>query len=240
MLKRAALALATMGMAAVTCMPASAATQTGAVQMKWNVSATAAMTLATNYSGTGAQGTGANALQPSIAGTCTNAAAETAFTMTFGALTPSATAEVACNYQKAVAATVTTNDSLGYKVEEWLASTATAGVQFCAFPNNAGAATTAAPSSSQATAPAAIAAGACATGGTILPAGTLVSAGTAGNPGTAGLITSTAPGTPYTWASTAAVAAGLVYGQDIQLNLAPNQGSSAADTSYIIVSLIPN
>lgn len=242
MFKRAALALVGLGMAAVTCAPVSAATQTGSVQMKWSVAATATMTLVTNYTSgvAAAQGTGANSLQPSPAGTCANQAAETAFTMTFGALTPSATTAVGCNYQRAVAATVTTNDSLGYKVTEFLDQTPTAGITFCAFPNNSGAATVNAPASLQASAPAAYTAGACATGGTALVPGTGASGTGGGNPGTTGIRTATTPATPYTWASTAAVAANLVYGEDIQLNLAANQASTAADTSYIIISLIPN
>lgn len=241
MFRRGALALVGLGMAAVTCAPVSAATQSGSVQMKWNVAATATMALVTNYTAgiAAAQGTGANSLQPSGAGVCASQTAETAFTMTFGALTPLATAQVGCNYQRAVAATVTTNDSLGYKVTEFLDQAPTAGITFCQYPNNAGAATTTAPASSQTTAPVAYTS-ACSTGGTALVAGTAASGTGGGNPGTVGIRTATTPATPYTWASTTATASNLVYGEDIQINLGANQASSTADTSYIIVSLIPN
>jgi hypothetical protein len=223
-------------------MPASAANQTGSVQMKWNVAATATMTLVTNYTAgsPAAQGLGANSLLPSVAATtCTSQSAETAFTLTFGALTPSSTAEVGCTYQRAIAATVTTNDSSGYKIQEWLDQAPTAGIQFCAIPNNTGVATVNAPASVTSGNPAATA-NSCPNSGTVLVAGTAASGSGGGNPGTAGIRTATAPGSPYTWASTAAVAANLVYGEDIQIGLAANQASSASDTSYVIISLIPN
>jgi hypothetical protein len=242
MFKRAALALVGLGMAAATCAPVSAGTPVpGAVQMKWSVAATASMTLVTNYTAgvAAAQGVGANSLQPSAAGVCANQASETAFTMTFGAITPAVAAGVGCNYQRAVAATVTTNDSLGYTISEYLDQAPTAGVTFCAFKNNPGAATTNAPASVNAAAPAAFAAGACAAGGTALVAGTGAAGANPGNPGAAGLRTATAPGVPFTWASTATTAANLVYGEDIQLNVAANQASAAADTSFIIISLLP-
>jgi hypothetical protein len=242
MFKRATLALVGLGMAAATCAPASAASQSGAVQMKWSVAATASMTLVTNYTAgvAAAQGVGANSLQPSAAGVCANQASETAFTMTFGAITPAVAAGVGCNYQRAVAATVTTNDSLGYVITEFLDQAPTAGITFCAFKNNVGVATANAPASVNGAAPAAFTAGACAAGGTALVAGSAASGAGGGNPGTAGIRTATAPGAPFTWASTAVVAANLVYGEDIQINAAANQASIAADTSYIIITLTPN
>ncbi|GAC1426922.1 MAG: hypothetical protein NVSMB5_21600 [Candidatus Velthaea sp.] len=237
-MKRAASAVVALGMAAMVSTPAFAASQTGAVQMKWNVAATASLNLATNYSATGLQQTTANSLQPSAAGVCASQAAETAFTMTFGPLTPSATTAVGCNYQKAVSATVVTNDSLGYKIQEWLDQAPTAGVQFCAFTN--GSSATAGPASVNTVAPAAIAGSTCAAGGALLPAGSAAAGTAPGNPGTASLRTSTAPATPYTWASTTAATANTIWGEDVQLNLAANQASNTSDTSFIIISLIPN
>ncbi|MFN2462056.1 MAG: hypothetical protein ABR591_15485 [Candidatus Velthaea sp.] len=222
--------------------PAFAANPTGAVKMTWNVAATATMTLATNYTtaANAPQSLGATSLQGSPAATCASGASETALNLTFGALSGSTTVETACNYQRAVSALVVTNDALGYKVQEWLDTAPTAGIQFCAFPN--GSSATVGPASSNATAPAAIAAGACATGGSLLPAGSAPTGAGAGQPGTAGIRNSTAPATPFTWANVAAgpPAAQTIYGEDIQINLAPNQASSTADSSYIIISLIPN
>jgi len=229
-------------MTAALAMPASAATQEGAVQYKWNVAATATMTLVTNYTSgaPAAQGLGANTLLASPAGTCTSGTSETAFTLTFGQLTPQSAAEASCTYKDAVAATITTNDSSGYKVQEWLDQAPTTGIQFCAFPNNTGVATLNAPASVDSTAPAAISGTTCATGGNLLPAGTSPTGSGPGNPGTAGIRASTAPTTPYTWVSTTTTAASLVYGEDIQINLAANQAASTTDTSYTIISLVLN
>jgi hypothetical protein len=238
--KRAASALVVLGLTAVTIAPSFAATQQGAVEAKWNVAATASMVLATNYvAATGVQSLGANNLQPSPAGTCTAATTETALTMTYGPLTPSATAEVACNYQRAVLATVITNDSLGYKIVEYEEAAPTTGITFCAFPNGS-TASGAGPVSSQATAPTPYTGSACATGGTALIAGTggAVNSG-AQQPG-ANPATATAPASPYNWVSATSASAGTAYGQDLQINLAANQASSASDQTYIIIELVPN
>jgi hypothetical protein len=231
--KRAALALVALGLTTFSVAPAFAASPQGAVQMKWNVAATAQLTLATNYVvATGLQSLGANNLQGSPAATCTSAVAETALTMTFGALTASSTLATACNYQRAVLANVVTNDSLGYKLNEWLDQAPTAGITFGAYTNGFAVAP-AAPASVNAVAPAP-------GGGSILPAGSAPSGAGPGQPGTAGIRTATAPGLPYVWASTAAATAGTNWGEDIQINLSANQASSAADTSYIIIQLVPN
>jgi len=221
--------------------PAFAANPQGAVQMKWNVAASATMTLATNYTtATGLQSLGANNLQGSPAATCTSQTSETALTMTYGQLTGSSSAETACNYQRAVLANVVTNDSLGYKLEEFLEAAPTAGIQFCIF-NNSSAAVGAGPASVNATAPAPISGSTCAGSGVLAVPGTGGSVGTgAGQPGTAGIATATAPGSPFVWASTAAATAGINWGEDLQINIAANQASSASDTDYMIVLLIPN
>jgi len=237
--KRAATALVALGLTAVTIAPSFAANQQGAVEAKWNVAATASMTLATNYvATTGLQSLLANSLQPNPAGTCASATSETALTMTFGQLTPSATAEVACNYQRAILASVVTNDSLGYKIIEYEEAAPTAGITFCAFPNGF-AATGAGPASSQATAPAPYTGTACATGGTALIAGSSGAInGGAQQPG-ANPATANAPGSPFDWVSASTATAGTDYGQDLQINLAANQASSASDQTYIIIELMP-
>lgn len=230
-------------MTTFTVAPAFAASPQGAVQMKWNVAATASLTLATNYvAATGLQSLGANSLQGSPAATCTSAASETALTMTYGQLTGSSTVETACNYQRAVEAQVVTNDSLGYKLTEFLEAAPTAGIQFCIFTNGNTANLTSGPASSNATAPAPINAGTCAGSGVLAVPGTGGSVGSgAGQAGTAGIATATSPGaSAFTWASTAAATAGTSWGEDLQINLAANQASSVADTQYMIVLLVPN
>jgi hypothetical protein len=240
-MKRVAYALVALGLTTFTVAPAFAASPQGAVQMKWNVAATASLTLATNYTtAAGAQSLGANTLQGSpTAGVCTSASSETALTMTFGALNASPTVETACNYQRAVLANVITNDSSGYKINEWLDQAPTTGIQFCAFPNGSTAAG-AGPASVNTSAPAAISGSTCAGSGALLPAGSAATGTGPGQPGTAGIRSSTAPGTPYNWVSATTSTAGLNYGQDIQINLSANQASSTTDTSYIIIQLVPN
>jgi len=235
-----------MGLSALTIVPAFASTTLeGAVEAKWNVAATASLTLATNYSTTtGLQSLGANTLSGSPAGTCANAGSETALTMTFGPLTPSATAEVACDYERAILANVITNDSLGFKINEYLEAAPTAGITFCAFPNGSDPTGTAPASIFAASAaPTPYTGTACATGGTPLVAGTggAVNGGAAqpapaGNPATA-----TIPGAGnFVWVSATAATSGTNYGQDLQINLAANQASSTADQSYIIIQLVTN
>jgi hypothetical protein len=218
-----------MGLSALTIVPAFASTTLeGAVEAKWNVAATASLTLATNYSTTtGLQSLGANTLSGSPAGTCANAGSETALTMTFGPLTPSATAEVACDYERAILANVITNDSLGFKINEYLEAAPTAGITFCAFPNGSDPTGTA-PASifASSAAPTPYTGTACATGGTPLVAGT----GGAVNGGAGNFV----------WVSATAATSGTNYGQDLQINLAANQASSTADQSYIIIQLVTN
>jgi hypothetical protein len=237
--KRAAKALVALGLTAITIAPSFAATQEGAVKATWNVAATASLTLATNYvTTTGLQGTATQSVQPSVAGTCAAVGSETALNLSYGQLTPSATVAVGCNYQRAVLASVITNDSLGYKVEEYEEALPTTGITFCAFPNGS-TATGAGPASSQSSAPAAYS-GACASGGTALIAGTAGAPNNgAGQPGT-NPANATAPASPYDWVSATAATAGTNYGQDLQINLAANQASSASDFTYIIIELIPN
>jgi hypothetical protein len=240
--KRAASVLAALGLATLAVAPASAATTSGAVKMTWNVSVAATLNLTTNYAvTTGAQGLGANVLQGAPAATCTSGTSEAAFNLTYGALTPSVSAAVACNYQKAIAASVSTN-STNWNVTQFLSAAAPTGIGFCAFSN--GAASASAPASAQTTAPAVgtYTSGSltgCATGGILIPAGTGGTGTAPGNPGTAGLVTATAPGTPAAFCSST-TAGTFSCGEDLQINLAANQPVATAQSSYLIVQLIAN
>jgi hypothetical protein len=236
---RAAVALVALGLTALTIAPSFAASPQGAVEAKWNVAATASMTLATNYvAATGMQSLGPQSLQASPAGTCTAGTTEIALTMTFGALTPNATSTVGCNYQRAILASVVTNDSLGYKVVEYEEATPTAGITFCAFPNGS-TASGAGPASSQASAPAPYTT-ACAAGGTALIAGTAGAVNNGAQQPGSNPATATAPASPFNWVSATTATPGTNYGQDLQISLAANQASSAADQTYIIIELVPN
>lgn len=234
--------LAALGLTALAVAPAAAATTSGAVKMTWNVSVAATLNLTTNYAvTTGVQGLGANSLQGAPAATCTSGTSETAFNLTYGSLTPSVTTATACNYQKAIAAAVSTN-STNWSVTQFLSAAAPAGIGFCAFSN--GAASASAPASSQASAPAVgtYTTGSltgCATGGVVIPTGTAATGTNPGNPGTAGLVTATAPGTPAAFCSST-TAGSFICGEDVQINLAANQPVAAAQSSFLIVQLIAN
>lgn len=241
-MKRAVSTLAALGLAALAVAPAAAATQSGAVKMTWNVSVAATLNLTTNYAAsTGAQGLGANSLQGAPAATCASGTSETAFNLTYGSLTPSVTTATACNYQRAIAAQVTTN-STSWSVTQFLSAAAPAGIGFCAFSN--GAASASAPASSQTTAPAAGtyttgSLSGCATGGVVIPAGSAATGTAPGNPGTTGIVTATAPGSPAAFCSS--TTAGTAFcGEDLQINLAANQPVAAAQSSFLIVQLIAN
>jgi hypothetical protein len=239
-------------MAAATCAPAFAANPSGAVKMTWTVSATAQLSIATQYASASgnivtAQGAGTPSLLPSVAGACAGSGAEVADNLTFGAITPSASAEVGCDYQNAVAAEVVTNDSLGYKLNEFVVN-APAGITFCAIPNGSQTGTAVATVAS-------IESGnpAAATNATTCAVGTALQAGSApagttpgqsnpvgGGAGTAGLETATAPGAPFAWGNSATSAAAAFFSEDMQINLAANQPSAANQSAFLIIQLIPN
>ncbi len=112
--------------------------QYGSVKLNWSVNTQASMQIVTQYANHAfTQGSAAIALEPSAAGVCGNSAAETAFNLSYGALNPSLTTPVGCNYPSAVAVSVTTNDSNGFAVTQVVDSTASVGsyVGFCSFPN---------------------------------------------------------------------------------------------------------
>lgn len=243
-MKRAASAVAALGLAALSVVPAAAATtQQGAVKMTWNVAVAATLNLTTNYAAsTGAQGTGANVLGGSPASTCANGTSETAFNLTYGQLVPSVSAAVGCNYQNAIAAKVATN-STNWNVTQFLSAAATAGVGFCAFANgNAATATASTHSGASTPAVGTYTAGAltgCAAGGVLVPTGSAATGTNPGDPVTAGVVQATAPGSP------AAFCTGTTGGtafctEDLQIDIAQNQPVKASDSSFLVVQLIAN
>jgi hypothetical protein len=229
-------------------------TSTGNGQVQWTTSPAASMSIVTQYSAAFAQGNASPSLLASPALACTAPASETNFMISFGAFTPRQTVPVACLYKNALAVSVTTNDSNGFTVNEYLDTTPVAGIGVCAFPNG-GAAFPLAPTAS-ATVSARGAAPApgtftgnvltsCAAGGSIVPpgAGGASSAGTnPGNPGAPGLefySPSTAHLTFFSQAVTGSNTA-VFGGEDIQLNLAPGETSTnATAVLYLTVQLIP-
>jgi hypothetical protein len=248
--------LAAAALAAVIALPAlpsmAAGTPSyGSVKMSWSVNTTANMTLATQYSAAGAQGLAAPNLLPSALAVCAGSGTETAFNMTFGAINPNLTAAVGCLYTNAVAASVTTNDSAGFKINEYLDAAPAGGAAFCAygnggtFPLTAGAVVQSTragnPAAGTFTGPGVV----TCTGGQQVPVGTggTLNAGTTpGNPGTASLEFYSAATNGLNVVSNPAQALTAVYaGQDIQLNLPAGAASTVAtQSSYMTVQLFPN
>jgi hypothetical protein len=236
--------------------PAFATTSsTGNGQIQWTTSPAASLAIVTQYSAAFAQGNAAPSLLPSPAAACTGPASETNFMISFGSFTPLRNAPIACLYKNALAISVTTNDSNGFTVNEYLDTTPVAGIGVCAFPNGGAAfplaATASATTSARGVAPApgtftANVLTACAAGGAIVPPGTGGASSAGANPGNPG-----APGLEFYSPSTAQLAfvtqattgsnVAVFGGEDIQLNVAPGQTSTAAlATLYLTVQLIPN
>ncbi len=252
-MKRAVTALVALGIATVTCTPASAVTTVyGSAQIKYTVNATASVAISTNYvAATGAQAAGAATILPSVAGNCTAGVAETTATMTFGGITPPTSGYTGCYYENAIAIGVLSNDAAGVKVAEYTDTLAT-GTQICAYPQDA--ALAASPTASGASGNPAGYTTSCGTvnskTGTALVGLGAATAGTgfgaAGNPGSTD-VTATPTATTYT-------AGGLVFcggvctgttgaaykwlGQDIQMNVSGSASSGAA-TNVITIAVIP-
>lgn len=253
------LAASAIGIAlAAASAPAMAAgtPQYGSVKLNWSVNTQASMQIVTQYSNhLFTQGGSAIALQPSAAGVCGTSAAETAFNLSYGALNPSLSSTVGCNYPNAVAVSVTTNDSNGFTVTQVVDSTAAItakSVGFCAFPNTG--ATPVALAALNVAARPAPAAGTfasnlltgCAAGGTAVPYGTAgnENGAGAGTPGNANYTSNNATewntSAGATWVSQGTAATSAVYaGEDIQLNLDAGAPSGGATSAFITLILTP-
>jgi len=235
---------------------ARASSSSGTAQIKWTSTASVTLSIATQYNATFVQGLAAPTILPSAAGVCAAPPSETAYTLTFGALTPSSTVSTACLYKNALAVAVSTNDASGFSVSQYLDSTASSGVGICAYPNG-GASFPLAPAiapvatSARGGNPAAgtFTAGvltSCAAGGSIVPPGTggAASAGTVpGNPGTPGLQFYSPSGTSLGFLTSAGptVSGGSVvnmYGaEDVQVNLGAGAKSTLPAQTGIFLTL---
>jgi hypothetical protein len=231
-------------------------TTTGGAQIQWTTTASATLAIATQYSAAFAQGLAVPTLLPSVAGICAGSGSETAFTLTFGALSPIKAAPSACLYKNALAVSVSTNDATGFSVTEYLDSAPTTGLGICAYPNG-GASFPLAPAIAPVAAsgrsgnPAAgtftgNALTSCTAGGSIVPPGTggSANAGTVpGNPGTPGLQFYSPSGSGVTFLSSAGPTqsgGGIVtmYGaEDVQVNLAPGAPSTLAGQTGVFLTL---
>lgn len=255
-MKRALAALAILGLGSVMAMPAQAAGPTvyGSAQLKYTVTATAALSLATNYvAATGSQSAAAASILPSVAAACSAGAAEGALaTLTFGNVTPpSGAGSTGCYYQNAISVGISSNDAAGVTLTEGV-DAVTAGVIVCAFPLNA--APAALPAASGAAGnPAAQAAGTCPTINAVAGqklaavAGYAAGAGFGAAGAPAGVTTDvqaapgsfTAPGgfTVFTTGASLGYAGYKFMGQDIQLNVDGTAASGAA-TRVVVFALV--
>jgi hypothetical protein len=126
-----------------TALPAGAVTSSGTVNVKWNVSVTANISLHTNYDASGNPLTAAPSILLSTGpgGTgeaCTPPASETDLTVDFGTITPDSglAKNTDCLFKNAVNAKVTTN-SVSWSVGEYISTPAAnpAGSTLCAYSN---------------------------------------------------------------------------------------------------------
>ncbi len=245
-----------LGIATVCAGPASAAPPTvyGSAQLKYTVNATAAVSIAVNYSATGAIQAGtASTILPSTAGSCAAGVAEGATAnLTFGGITPPAAGYTGCYYKNAISVGVNSNDSAGVKVVEYF-DTAVTGTQLCAFFLDA--TPKAAPTASGAAGNPAAYTASCPTvnavaGVALAPLGAATNGtsgyGAAGNPPVATNVNATPLYTAYTsggatlYSTASQPPAGWNYmGQDVQLNVSA-AAPSGAQTNVITVAVIPS
>ncbi|HEX3468929.1 MAG TPA: hypothetical protein VHT05_12700 [Candidatus Elarobacter sp.] len=235
---------------------ARASSSSGTAQIQWTSSASANLSIVTQYNTSFVQGTAAPTILASTAGVCAAPPSETAFTLTFGALSPSSTASTACLYKNAIAVQVQTNDAAGFSVSQYLDSAPTSGVGICAYPNGGSSfplAPVVAPvsASTRTGNPAAgtftgTVLSSCAAGGSVVPTGTggSASGGTVpGNPGTGGLAYYSPSGSALGLLSSATptVSGGSVvnmYGaEDVQVNLNKSAGSTTAAQTGLFLTL---
>ncbi len=219
------LSLLTMAVFLLPALPVGAATQTGNVTLKWNVSASLAMTLYTTYTATPSSGTTATEFTATNGGTgntCTAPASETAGTVDFGAIVPDLVDVTGCLYTNAVDANIVTN-SVNWSLGEALAAALPTGYAACALPNGSytfGSAPTTLPVTQSTR--------------TSAPAGTTC-AGITGSSAlsTTSLAMITSDATAFTSASPANV------GEDIQL-LVPAGASTGAQTATLTFTAVAN
>jgi len=143
--KRAVAALVTLGIGAMCSAPAFAvgAPAYGSAQLKYQIAATASVSIATNYAAaTGNTGSGGGAAIPTFisggTGSCGTAASEaTAAVLTFGQITPpSGAGSQTCLYKNAVSLGVESNSAVGVQVFEYLDIVAPTGIVVCAYPTD--------------------------------------------------------------------------------------------------------
>lgn len=208
-------ALASMSALILSAGPAMAAT-TGTVTVNWNTQSVSSIVLHTQATAS-ANHTGPSPIWSNLntgAGICQVTDASADLTVNFGNVTPDTAQYTDCNENNAVAASVVSNDSLGWKVTEQATAgapgnykAAANGALVCILPNGAYAnnlAWTASTRTSNALTPSIVSTTACPGGDFIVDSGAAT-----------------------TLVNTAAATAGTVLNSDMELVLGPNAASSA-------------
>ncbi len=134
------LSIAALAGLALQALPASAASQSGNVTLKWNISASVSMTIYTDYNSTGTQGTTAPSILANLnggSGQCTApTSAPAQGTVDWGSITPDLVNVTDCYYKNAVNAQIVTNSKNWSLSEAFGASPAfPTGYLLCAAPN---------------------------------------------------------------------------------------------------------
>lgn len=222
---------------AASALPAAAATGSGTVTVQWNISVTAALTLNTNYGGTGSLTATSGTvpvgefLQGSLGSSeaCTAAASVVAGTVDFGTITPDAglAANTVCAVKQAVNAKVATN-SINWTLGESL-SAASTGVALCGLSNSGNFPLTA--SGAAANVPVSARTAASITDGNATGTGTCA--------GTGELTIPTTASSTNMASSTTAYPTGTNVAEDLELITSPS-ASTGAQTKTLTVSLVAN
>lgn len=221
-----------------TALPAGAVTQTGNVTVQWNISVTAALTLNTNYGGTGTA-TATSGLVPvaeflqgglGAGEACTPAASVVAGTVDFGTITPDSglSANTVCAVKQAINAKVSTN-STNWTLGEGLTAAAPAGVTLCGLSNSGNFPVSV--SGVAATVPASARTAASITDGNGTGTGTCAGAGELTIPGAVNTTNMASSTTPYP--------AGTNVGEDLEL-ITTSAAATGATTKTLTVSLVAN
>ncbi|HET7814923.1 MAG TPA: hypothetical protein VFL13_11170 [Candidatus Baltobacteraceae bacterium] len=226
---------------AASALPAAAATGTGNVTVQWNISVTAALTLNTNYGGTGTLTASSGTvpvgefLQGSLGSSeaCAAPASVAAGTVDFGSITPDGglAANTVCAVKQAVNAKVSTNSinwSLG---ENMNVASAPTGIAICAlsnsgnFPISVSGAAANVPTSGRTAAS--------------LTDGNATGTGTCAGAGELTVPWSVASNNTNMATSTTAYPTGTNIGEDLELITAPS-ASTGAQTKTLTVTLLAN
>ncbi len=246
-MKRALALAAVLAATATMSGPAFAAgtPQYGSVQLQWNVATTLVAHIVTNYTAGGTSMVNGANTTVYAGGACPVSNVAAGFQINFGALTPSTSLETQCTAKNAIGVSALSNDSAGITVNQYLDAAAPAGIDFCAFPNGGGTFGASLTASGGSGAGYAAYSGSCAAGGKHMAAGTggtLTNAGAGGGDvgGTGEYYSAPTGGALAVLTAAAALGTTSYATEDLQINAAANQASSATTDLVMTIQVVPN